>query len=61
MTLRHQRIEFAAAAEFVASHHRHHTPPVGHIFSIGAFRADEMGGVVIVGRPVARRLNAGAV
>lgn len=57
--LRHQRVEFAAAAAFVSEHHRHHTPPVGHLFSIGAYRGDELVGVVIVGRPVARRRDDG--
>lgn len=57
--LRHQRIDFAAAAAFVQEHHRHHTPPVGHLFSLGAFRGDDMVGVAIVGRPVARRRDDG--
>lgn len=57
--LHHQRIEFAEAAAFVAAHHRHHTPPVGHLFSIGAFRVDALVGVVIVGRPVARHRDDG--
>ncbi|WP_295198756.1 XF1762 family protein [uncultured Brevundimonas sp.] len=59
MTLRHQRIEFADAASFVAEHHRHHTPPVGHLFSIGAFVGDDLIGVAIVGRPVARHRDDG--
>lgn len=54
MSLRHQRIEFEAAAAFVSEHHRHHTPPTGHFFSIGAFDGDRMCGVVMVGRPVSR-------
>jgi hypothetical protein len=57
--LRHQRVEFQTAADFVSEHHRHHTPPVGHLFSIGAFRGDELVGVVIVGRPVARYRDDG--
>lgn len=55
----HQRIEFFEAAAFVSEHHRHHTPPVGHLFSIGAFREERLVGVVIVGRPVARRRDDG--
>jgi hypothetical protein len=39
--------------------HSHHTPPVGHKFSIGADRGGELVGVVIVGRPVARRRQDG--
>lgn len=56
--LRHERVEFSAAAEFVALHHRHHTPPVGHLFSIGAFQGSELVGVAIVGRPVSRHRAA---
>lgn len=52
--LTHRRIEFAEAAAFVSEHHRHHTPPVGHLFSVGAWRGDQLVGVVIVGRPVSR-------
>lgn len=51
--------EFAVAADFVMRHHRHHTPPVGHKFSIAAMLGSEMVGVVIVGRPVARRRDDG--
>jgi hypothetical protein len=43
------------AKAFVAQHHRHHRPPVGHKFSLAV--ADEAGNVravCIVGRPVAR-------
>lgn len=57
--LRHQRIGFGAAAAFVREHHRHHTPPVGHLFSLGAFKGDDMVGVAIVGRPVARHRDDG--
>jgi hypothetical protein len=55
-------VSFADAARFVARHHRHHKPPVGHKFSIGVEAGGELVGVVIVGRPVApslrRRLDA---
>lgn len=54
-----QPIEFDAAAEFVRQHHRHHTPPVGHKFSLAAVHDGETVGVVIVGRPVARRRDDG--
>jgi hypothetical protein len=59
MRLSHDRIAFADAAAFVAKHHRHHTPPVGHVFSLSAVRDNEIVGVVIVGRPVARRRDDG--
>lgn len=48
------------ANAFVDEHHRHHGPARGDVFRIGA--ADEDGnvrGVVIVGRPVSRRLDNG--
>lgn len=52
--------DFDEACAFVARHHRHHKPPVGHKFSIAT--ADEAGlirGVCIVGRPVSRILDDG--
>ena len=53
-------LEFETAAAFVAEHHRHHTPPAGHKFSLGARDlAGLLAGVVIVGRPVARRRQDG--
>ena len=52
-------IDFTAAADFVRLHHRHHTPPVGHKFSIAAMNGDGLVGVAIVGRPVARRRDDG--
>lgn len=52
-------ISFADAAAFVRSHHRHHTPPVGHKFSIAAMLGDRVVGVAIVGRPVARMRDDG--
>lgn len=53
-------IDFTDAADFVKRLHRHHTPPVGHKFSIAAMEGDRLVGVVIVGRPVARRRDDGA-
>ena len=60
MSLHHSRVEFAEAAAFVSEHHRHHTPPVGHVFSLGAFDGDRLCGVAIIGRPVARGRDDGA-
>ena len=59
MSLRHQRIDFETAQSFVREHHRHHTPPIGHLFSLGAFVGDRLCGVAIVGRPVARHRDDG--
>ena len=50
-----QREAFA----FVAAHHRHHRAPRGALFTIGATDGDEVIGVAIVGRPVARMLQDG--
>ncbi|MFF0740612.1 XF1762 family protein [Streptomyces sp. NPDC004111] len=49
------------AKEFVRAWHRHHPPPAGMIFAVGA--ADATGtlrAVAVVGRPVARHLDDGA-
>lgn len=47
------------ANAFVAAHHRHHGAVTGHRFSIGAALGDDIVGVAIVGRPVARLRNDG--
>jgi len=52
-------IRFATAAGFVRMWHRHHPPPRGHVFSIGVAADQELVGVVIVGRPVARAFDDG--
>jgi hypothetical protein len=50
-----QREAFA----FIAAHHRHHRPPVGALFCIGAARGEDVVAVATVGRPVARMLDDG--
>ncbi len=47
------------ANAFVAAHHRHHKPVIGHKFSLGAARDGKIVGVAIVGRPVARMRDDG--
>ncbi len=47
----------AEAFAFVAEHHRHHRPPVGCLYQIGAEKDGAIIGVAIVGRPVARMLQ----
>lgn len=59
MTLRIVPTTLEEANAFVALHHRHHDPVVGHKFSIAAAADSKVVGVVIVGRPVARRLDNG--
>ena len=51
-------ISLKQANGFVEKYHRHHSPVVGHKFSIGALdNKDNMVGVAIVGRPVSRYLD----
>lgn len=45
--------ELKDANEFISRFHRHHKPVVGHRFSIAAWD-NELRGVAVVGRPVAR-------
>ena len=52
-------VSLAQANAFVAQHHRHHKPVVGHKFSIGCVADGQLVGVVIVGRPVSRYLDNG--
>ena len=59
MSLRLCRMELADANAFVAQHHRHHKPVVGHKFSLGAVLEGDLVGVVIVGRPVSRMRDDG--
>ena len=48
-----------AASAFVEQHHRHHPPPQGGLFAAAVAEGDQVRGVAIVGRPVARRLDDG--
>ena len=53
-------ITLRAAKAYVAQHHRHNKPPVGHKFSIGVCADDgTLVGVATVGRPVAGPLDDG--
>lgn len=47
-------VDLATARGFVAAHHRHHGPPIGHKFSVGVARGETLVGVAIIGRPVSR-------
>lgn len=42
------------AREFVRVHHRHHRPPVSGLFAVAVAAGENVVGVAIVGRPVAR-------
>jgi len=52
-------ITFAEAAKFVATHHRHNPPPVGHKFSIAAATPTKIVAVAMIGRPVAHHFDDG--
>ena len=48
-----------SAKEWVAKLHRHHKPPQGALFAVGATMDGEICGVAIIGRPVARMNDDG--
>jgi hypothetical protein len=52
-------IHLAPAREYVGQYHRHNIPPVGGKFAIGCYDGDRLCGVVICGRPTARRSDDG--
>ena len=52
-------ISLREARRFVTDHHRHHKAPQGGKFAIGLDDDNEIIGVAIVGRPVARMLDNG--
>ena len=52
-------VAFAAAVAFVREHHAHCKPPAGWKFGGQIHNGPTLIGVVMVGRPVARRLDAG--
>ena len=47
-------INLSDAGAFVARVHRHHKPPQGGLFAVAASAGEEIVGVAIIGRPVAR-------
>lgn len=61
MSLRLVPMTLKLANQYVAVFHRHHKPVQGHRFSLGAAKGDNIVGVVIVGRPVARGCDPYAV
>jgi hypothetical protein len=52
-------VPWNVAQTFVNVVHRHHSAPVGHIFSIGVYAGEDLVGVAVCGRPVARMLDDG--
>ena len=47
-------LDLKSANDWVTMFHRHHSPVVGHKFSLGCMKDNDIVGVVIVGRPVSR-------
>jgi hypothetical protein len=47
------------ARRYVADHHRHNEPPIGHRFSIGLEKNGCLVGVVVAGHPIARKADDG--
>lgn len=52
-------ITISEARIFVRRHHRHHKPPQGGLFAVAVSDGEDVCGVAIVGRPVARALQDG--
>jgi len=52
-------ITLGDAALFVSRHHRHHRPPQGGLFAVACSDGENVVGVAIIGRPVARRTADG--
>jgi hypothetical protein len=52
-------LTYAEACRFIKAHHRHHLPPQGWKFGVAAGDGLRTVGVVVVGRPVSRRLDDG--
>lgn len=52
-------VTFRAACAFVAKLHRHNKPPRGHKFSIALRDGENIVGVAMAGRPVARHFDDG--
>jgi len=53
-------VSWDVACAMVNVEHRHHGAPVGHLFSLGVFAGEDLVGVAICGRPVARMLDTGS-
>lgn len=52
-------ISIKAARHYVEKHHRHNKPPLGGLFAVGVKAHDELCGVAIIGRPIARKIQDG--
>lgn len=57
--MKHLPITYRRACDFIVGLHRHHGPPQGCKFCLGAFVDGRMVAVAIAGRPVARNADNG--
>ena len=55
--LKIKSISQADAKAFIRKHHRHNRPPAGWRYGAGIWNGDIQIGVIMVGRPVARRID----
>ena len=60
-SLRLKPITYRQACEFIRLHHRHHGPPQGCKFCVGAFVDETMVACAVCGRPVSRELDKGEI
>jgi hypothetical protein len=54
-----QPITLREARAFVSAKHRHHAAPQGGLFAVACSSGDDVRGVAIIGKPVARMNNDG--
>jgi hypothetical protein len=52
-------VRFRDAMAFIEAHHRHHPPPRGMLFAVGAASDGVLHAVAVTGRPVARLFDNG--
>jgi len=52
-------VTITEAKAFVSKHHRHNRAPLSALFAVGVSEGEDLIGVAIVGRPVARGLDDG--
>ena len=52
-------VSLKTAQDFVLANHRHNKPPIRHKFSVGLYVDEQLIGVAMAGRPVARMLDDG--
>ena len=59
MSIRLRPCTIRAACRYVGEHHRHSSVPTGGLFAVAIEDDDQLLGVAIIGRPIARMLDDG--